>query len=127
MRKFFFLLFVLASEISFAQNSFEAVVRDSSTNEILPGATVVIKGTTNAAAAGADGLMVLKGIPDGSSTLVFSFIGYAKKEMVLRFPLSNPKEVFEVKLSAEGVSVEEVTVSTTRTRSRISDLPVKME
>ena len=122
-----FIIFLLRFEFSFGQNSFEAIVSDSSMNEKLAGATAVVKGTTNGAAADAEGKVVIKNISDGKSTIVFSLIGYQKKEIDFIFPLHDSKKVFEVKLSTEEINVEEVIVTSTRTRSRIEDLPVKME
>jgi len=46
------------------------------TNEPLPGATVVIKGTTVSAAADANGYFKFNKAPSGSQVLVVSFIGY---------------------------------------------------
>jgi hypothetical protein len=52
------------------------------TNETLPGVTVLLKGTTNGTATGADGSYSLQ-VPGGEGTLIFSFVGYVKREIPL--------------------------------------------
>src|SRR3712207_186722 len=48
--------------------------------EPLPGVTIVLKNTTIGTSTGNDGSFQLT-VPNGSGTLVASFIGYATKEM----------------------------------------------
>src|SRR5690349_20965327 len=50
--------------------------------EPLPGVTVVVKGTSNGTATGADGTFTLN-LPEAAGTLVFSYIGYATREVPL--------------------------------------------
>lgn len=52
--------------------------------EGVPGATVVVKGTTVGAATDVDGNFTLN-VPDGGGTLVVSFIGYKGQEV----PINN--------------------------------------
>lgn len=47
-----------------------------------PGVNVVIKGTTNGTATGADGAYVIE-VPSDASTLVFSFVGYTTEEVAI--------------------------------------------
>ena len=51
-------------------------VRDAATSEVLPYANVRVDGTTLGAAADADGVYRLIGIPVGTYTVTASFIGY---------------------------------------------------
>ncbi len=53
------------------------------TNSPLPGANVVVKGTTTGAIADVNGRFVLD-VPDDPSTIVVSFIGYVSKEVEVR-------------------------------------------
>jgi len=70
----------------------------------LPGVTVLLKGTTTAAPTGADGAYTIN-VPDGSGTLVFSFIGYQSQEA----PINN-RSVIDVQLSTDAKALEEVVV-----------------
>jgi len=68
---------LLSSTISFAQVTGKVV--DSETNEPLPGASVIIKGTQNGTTTDFDGLFSISGA-DGT-TLTVSFIGYGSQEV----------------------------------------------
>lgn len=50
--------------------------------EPLPGATVLIKGTTNGTVTNVDGIYTLNNIPDGA-TLLFSFVGMINQEIAI--------------------------------------------
>ncbi|MGC3946140.1 MAG: SusC/RagA family TonB-linked outer membrane protein [Chryseolinea sp.] len=71
----------------------------------IPGVNVLLKGTTTGTTTDADGKFVLK-LPDGGGTLVFSFIGYATKEV----PVTNESSI-SVTLSQEAKSLNEVVVT----------------
>src|SRR6056300_413192 len=73
------LLMVFTSMTGFAQIT--GTVVDSETNEPLPGATVVIKGTQNGTTTDFDGLFSISGASAGN-TLVISFIGFQTTEVV---------------------------------------------
>jgi len=70
-------MMLLSSTISFAQVTGKVV--DSETNEPLPGASVIIKGTQNGTTTDFDGLFSISGA-DGT-TLTVSFIGYGSQEV----------------------------------------------
>lgn len=70
----------------------------------LPGVTIVVKNTTKGASTDFDGNFVISNIQKGE-TLVFSFIGYATKEVVV--VNNNP---IKVVLSEDTQSLDEVVV-----------------
>jgi TonB-linked SusC/RagA family outer membrane protein len=70
----------------------------------LPGVTVVLKGTSIAVPTSADGNYTIN-VPDGSGTLVFSYIGFQNKEV----PINNQSTV-NVQLGADTKALEEVVV-----------------
>jgi TonB-dependent receptor len=78
-----FLLFcLLLSSYSFAQTgSISGHVYDKSTKAALPGANVVVKGTSFGAATDLDGKYIIHDIPAGSHTLVVSYIGYVSDSL----------------------------------------------
>ncbi|MCB0431320.1 MAG: TonB-dependent receptor [Flavobacteriales bacterium] len=108
-----------------AQHTFTAIVKDKSTGEALPGATVLLKGTSNGGAADVNGKVSLTGIPSGSQTLVFSYVGYESQEKTYTFPLASSQPV-TIMLTG-GEELEEVVISSTRTNNRIEDIPTRVE
>ena len=70
----------------------------------LPGVTIVVKGTTNGATTDFDGNFVLANVKKGNS-LVFSYVGFATKEIVV----SNANNL-KVVLAEDTQSLDEVVV-----------------
>ena len=76
----------------------------SENNEGLPGVTVLVKGTTNGTSTDPDGGFSLN-VPDGSGTLVVSFIGYVTQEV----PINNRSSI-NISLAPDAKALEEVVV-----------------
>lgn len=121
----FFILFACAN--TFSQNRFSCIVKDSISNELLPGVNVVLAGTTNGVATDINGKATLKNIPEGEHIIDISFIGYKTVKQSFVFPLSDSTKVVLVLLPPENKNLDEVVVSSTRTNSRIDDLNIKVE
>ncbi|TKG91945.1 SusC/RagA family TonB-linked outer membrane protein [Puteibacter caeruleilacunae] len=81
------------------------VVSDASTGESIPGANVVVKGTTQGTVTDFDGKYSLK-VTEDNVTLVFSFVGYIEKEVAY-----TGQEKINVTLKAENLQVDEVVVT----------------
>ena len=111
----------------FSQNSFHCIVKDSSSNESIPGASVILNETTNGTITDISGNAVLKNIPNGAQTIVFSFVGYKTAKRTYIFPITDSAKIVTIQLSSQEDQLEEIIVSSTRTNSRIDDLPVKVE
>ena len=79
------LLLVAIATITNAQNTFTAQVLDSQNNEVLIGASLVLKGTTNGVSTDVTGLAILKNIPNGEQIINISFIGYEDKNLTFNF------------------------------------------
>ena len=62
-------------------NSVSGVVKDAKTGDPLPGVSVLIKGKTVGTETDFDGLFTINA--DKGSVLVFSYLGYAKKEVTV--------------------------------------------
>ncbi len=73
-------------------------------NQAIPGVSVVLKGTTNGTITNAEGRYSLNA-PDGTGTLVFSFIGYLTEEVAI-----NNQSAINVSMVADIKSLEEVVV-----------------
>jgi len=97
-------LFVLCSGTIYAQVKVSGVVK-SSTGEVLPGTTVVVKGTTTGALSGPDGKYTIT-VPNAQATLVFTFIGMGNQEIPL-----DGRTVLDVVMTQESIAMGEVVVT----------------
>ena len=79
-------------------------ITDGDANNPLPGASIVIKGTSVGTTTDANGEYSIA-VQDQSTTLVFSFIGYATQEVQI-----NGRTRIDVTLSPDVQSLEEVVV-----------------
>jgi outer membrane receptor for ferrienterochelin and colicins len=120
------LLLALCINTAYAQHVFTAVVQDSITRETLPGVTVAINGTNLSGATNNRGIISLKDLPAGNQIITFTYIGYATATLTADVSQSGGK-VYTVYLSPDEQTMEEVVISSTRTNSRIKDLPMKVE
>ncbi len=95
----FVLLFGVQS--MYAQNSISGTVTDGTSP--LPGASVVVKGTTTGSVADFDGNYTITA--DGNATLVFSYVGFATQEIAI-----NGRTSINVSLTEDAQSLSEVVV-----------------
>lgn len=79
-------------------------ITDSATKEGIPGANVVVKGTTNGVVTDMDGNYTLS-VPDRNSIIVFSFVGYDSQEIQV-----NNKTNIDVALVSSMTDLDEVVV-----------------
>ena len=93
-------------------------VVDIRTNEILIGATVSIKGTTNGASTDANGEFALITGQKLPFTLIVSFVGYQKKEVLI----SNDK--VEIQLQESTNQLSDVVVTSRRRQESVQDVPI---
>ena len=101
---FITLLCVLPLFGSIAQSvKIEGSVRDSQTDELLPGVNVMVKGSSVGAMTNIDGAFSIT--VQKSSVLEFSFIGYEKQEYEVK---GNAK--IQVELNPVGIAMDEVIV-----------------
>lgn len=85
MKNFKLLLigFLLASSFSmFAQQTVQGVVKEKKSGDALPGVSVVVKGTTKGTETDFDGKFTIEKVKAGE-VLVFRYLGYADKEIVV--------------------------------------------
>ncbi|MBN7817265.1 SusC/RagA family TonB-linked outer membrane protein [Algoriphagus pacificus] len=100
------LTFCLATAIAFAQNrQVSGVVTSGEDGSPIPGATVLVKGTTTGTATDLDGKFTLT-VPSQGTVLVFSFIGTTTKEIAI-----GQQSVVNVVLNPDVQSLEEVVIT----------------
>jgi TonB-linked SusC/RagA family outer membrane protein len=100
MKKFKLLLIGILLGTSFtvfAQQTAKGVVKEKATGEYLPGVSVVVKGTTKGSETDFNGNFTLEKVKTGD-TLVFRYLGYTDKEIVIS---SNFNLTVELKESSE--------------------------
>lgn len=125
MKKLITILFLLPLFAS-AQNSFKAFIKDSATKENLASITAYIPKLKLGAASDTSGMLNINNIPNGTYKIVFTSIGYKKKEMEFSFPIAQ-QQLFDIFLQKESGELSDIVVTTTRTNSRIEDIPIRVE
>ena len=82
--------------------------------EVLPGVSVVVKGSQRGTNTDAKGQYRIT-VPDGSATLIFSFVGYLPQEVTV-----GNQSVISVTLKVDSKSLEEVVVVGYGTQKKIN-------
>lgn len=123
---FFTIIFLISVNELQAQNTFKAIIKDSITKELLEGATVSIKNTTNTTKSNEAGKLNIINIADGQQVFIISYVGYKTKETVFSFPFLDTATI-ELLLSAEEGQLEEVVVQGTRSNRSIANTPTRVE
>nr|WP_295922748.1 TonB-dependent receptor [uncultured Dyadobacter sp.] len=99
------LMLVLSSLGAMAQNAFSVKGTVTSENgEGLPGASVILKGTSTGTTTDVDGKYTLN-VPDGNGTLVYTYIGYLNQEIAI-----GNRSQLDVKLAPNDKTLEEIVV-----------------
>jgi TonB-dependent receptor len=106
-----FTFFILLLQTANAQGtgSVYGVITEKSTGSTLPGATILVKGTTIGTVTDPYGKYVLTGLPLGTDTLVFSYVGYESLLVPVKINAGESKEL-NVQLAPSSVGLEEVVV-----------------
>lgn len=102
-----FLCFGLfATHIGFTQDrQITGKVSGASDNSTLPGASILVKGTTRGTTTAADGTFKIS--VSNNSTLIFSSLGFEKQEVKV-----GTQTILNVKLNSSNAELEEVVVTT---------------
>ena len=119
-----FLVGVLAILPAFSQRIIR--VEDSLTHEPIIAATIRTPSTIKpvvGTVTDARGLATMPTLPTSATALTVSAVGYATKT----FPITTGGDTLIFQLHSEEEALDEVTVTSTRTNSRIEDLPIKVE
>jgi len=97
-------VFALFTSSIFAQSNISGVVTSDS-GELLPGVTIVIKGTSQGTVTDIDGDFALE-VSDAQATLVFSFVGMESQEIAL-----DGKTNVDVTLASTSIGLDDVVVT----------------
>ncbi len=110
----------------FSQTNRIIRVEDSATHEPVIGATIRTPSAVKpvvGAVTDVKGNATMPGLPASVTTLTVSAIGYETES----FPITAGSDTLVFQLHSQDESLDEVTVTSTRTNSRIEDLPIKVE
>ena len=79
------LFFVMAPSLM-ASGTIKGKVFDKESKDALPGANVVIKGTTIGAATDLNGMFAISNAPSGEQTITVSYLGYVPTSITVKIP-----------------------------------------
>jgi len=82
-RCLFFSIFIVQVSLAQGTGTIRGIVYDATTKDVLPGANVIVDGTSIGAASDLDGKFVLRGVPSGNQIIVASYIGYVADSLEL--------------------------------------------
>ena len=80
----------------------KGVVKDATTGDVLPGVSIIIKGTTVGTETDFDGAYTIKA--EKGAVLVFNYLGYQKKEVIVN------DQTINVSLSESAETLDEIVV-----------------
>jgi len=108
----FLLLLALAASVygSGQTGTIRGTIMDAKTKEPLIGASVLVEGTTNGAAADLDGNYVIPNVAAGTYTLVASYVAYETVSKTGVIVESSKEIVVDFLLDSDDISLEEVEV-----------------
>lgn len=121
-----FILFTFYANNLLAQNRIEIKVIDYETHSKLGGVSASIKKLKLVSASDSNGIIQFKNIPDGDYEILFSLVGYEnkEKEVAVKGHIALNIQVELIDISSE---LQDVIVTSTRTNSRIEDIPIRVE
>jgi iron complex outermembrane receptor protein len=122
---FISLLLFLGSMNIFGQNTYKAVIKDSTTKAPLNGVNVTVVAVSLQAVTNDTGYVQINTIPDGPQVIEFKYPGYETRIDTLNFPLS--VEDLEVLLIPASEEMEEVIITSTRSSRTIENIPSRVE
>ncbi|MCA1803056.1 MAG: TonB-dependent receptor [Rhodothermaceae bacterium] len=106
-----FTLFATSNVIAQSTGTITGTILDSSNNETLIGANIIIEGTSIGTATNLEGQFTLRNIQPGQYTLIITYIGYdeVRKDVVVE---SGQETNVEIVLNYSGIIGGEIVVST---------------
>lgn len=113
-------LFVSAQDKPIINATISGKVMDARSNEILIGATVAIKGTTNGASTDANGEFALITGQKLPFILIVSYVGYQKRELLIS------TDKIEIALEENTNQLSDVVVTSRRRQESVQDIPISI-
>ena len=112
------LLLMVATAVSFAQNTIKGFVYDNDSGEPVPFANVVLKGTNYGVATDINGFFSINKIPDGKYTLMLRYVGF--EEYSEGVSLSGKQVISKrILLKEASKTLKEVKISSSREERKV--------
>ncbi len=121
--KILMLLLFITNIIVAQTGSVSGIVRDETGT--LPGATVLVKGTSIGLSTDFDGYFQLNNIPVGQQVLIVDFIGYNKKEITVDIKENENLNLNEINVTQMSLQLSEVLITGNYTPSQARALNIK--
>ena len=116
------ILLLLAGNLALAQTTLNGTVVDAANNEAIPGANIVIQGTSEGVATDFDGKFSLTTEQNPPFTIEVSSIGFGTKVL----EISASDQNMNISLEA-GEALDEIVIAASRRPERIAESPVSIE
>jgi len=118
------LLCILRAEPIFGQKytgySVSGIVKEKSTGEALPYASVIVEGTNIGAMTNADGYFTIFGLPAGAVSISAQFIGYKKAGISLTGRPNDKRQII-IELEEESKQLKEVVITGKQNMMKVSE------
>jgi len=121
MKSLLISILLLLTTVAFAQKTITGIVTDAQTKEGMPQVSVKVKGTTIAAITDLEGKFSIV-VPQDSTILVFSYVGYSEKEV----NISAVTGELNIVLESTDVGLNVIVVSASRSEEKILDAPASI-
>jgi iron complex outermembrane receptor protein len=108
MRKIFFILFLVFSNLTLSQNNISGTVTNEEKKPLL-GVQIYIEKLHLGTTSDENGYFELQNIPNGDHQIIFSYLGFKNEEIYIRIPNKNKK--IELILTESVFHMDEVLVS----------------
>jgi outer membrane receptor for ferrienterochelin and colicins len=127
MLKYLVLLFGIVVMNSATGQTISGSILDKENGKAIQGASISIANTKKGGISNETGKYSITGVAIGKAQLIISFTGYTTVDTLINID-GKSNQVFNFSLEADKGELEEVIiVSSSRTNSRIEDLPTKVE
>ena len=121
------IVMILTVSISQAQNTFQTTVMDYDTKAPIFGVTAYFSDFEIGVFSDQKGNVTIRNIPNGTHTLIISFVGYEQRIFELTFPLDPSEKQEVIFLLIAHDQMNEVIINSTRSSRTIQDTPTRVE
>jgi outer membrane receptor protein involved in Fe transport len=106
--------------------SISGKITDKQTNEVLPDATVSIKGTSSSVVTNNEGNFIFQKVKIGNVTLIISYVGYRTAESSIKVAIDSVT-VVNAQLIPDDRTGDEVVISASKRREKITNAPASIQ
>jgi outer membrane receptor for ferrienterochelin and colicins len=124
-QSFAFAAAMLISYCAVAQKNINFLVKDSASQTTIIGATVLETGTNNGAVTNEVGIVSLPITHTGNMRCSIQALGFVTKNIIVK--TNTPDTLITIFLAPDNQNLDEITVTSSRTNSRIEDIPTRIE